>query len=72
MNEKISAAVYVCPMHSQVHEAGPGRCPNCGMSLVPADSRFKLLRHMLGTPQHLVVMVGVMAVLMAAAMMMMR
>jgi hypothetical protein len=72
MTDNISAAVYVCPMHSQVREAGPGRCPTCGMNLVPADSRFKLLRHMLGSPLHFVAMAGVMIVVMAAAMMMMR
>jgi hypothetical protein len=26
---------YVCPMHPDVREAKPGRCPRCGMALVP-------------------------------------
>ena len=26
---------YTCPMHPSVHEAHPGRCPICGMTLVP-------------------------------------
>ncbi|MGH2532800.1 MAG: heavy metal-binding domain-containing protein [Thermomicrobiales bacterium] len=30
------AASYSCPMHPGVAAAGPGRCPECGMSLVPA------------------------------------
>jgi uncharacterized protein len=26
---------YTCPMHPEVKDKGPGRCPICGMSLVP-------------------------------------
>ncbi|WP_255612173.1 copper-translocating P-type ATPase [Ruegeria sp. SCSIO 43209] len=26
---------YVCPMHSDVRQSGPGDCPKCGMHLVP-------------------------------------
>ena len=26
---------YTCPMHPSVHAAAPGRCPICGMDLVP-------------------------------------
>ncbi len=29
-------AEYVCPMHPEVHNAGPGSCPKCGMALEPA------------------------------------
>ena len=25
---------YTCPMHSEIHEAAPGQCPQCGMTLV--------------------------------------
>ncbi len=25
---------YVCPMHPEIHQDGPGRCPKCGMDLV--------------------------------------
>ena len=28
-------AVYTCPMHPEIRQAGPGSCPKCGMSLVP-------------------------------------
>lgn len=33
--------VYSCPMHPEVREAEPGKCPECGMALrpVPADAR---------------------------------
>lgn len=27
---------YTCPMHAEVRQPGPGRCPKCGMDLVPA------------------------------------
>ena len=30
-----SGAIYTCPMHPQVRQAGPGNCPICGMTLVP-------------------------------------
>jgi Cu+-exporting ATPase len=28
-------AIYVCPMHPQVRQTGPGDCPICGMALEP-------------------------------------
>jgi Cu+-exporting ATPase len=31
-----SQADYTCPMHPEVHNAGPGSCPKCGMALDPA------------------------------------
>ena len=42
------------------------------MNLVPEGARFKFLRHMLGSPMHIAVMAGIMVVVMAAAMMMVR
>lgn len=27
--------MYTCPMHPEVRQEGPGRCPKCGMALVP-------------------------------------
>ena len=32
-----ATASYVCPMHPEVRSDAPGRCPKCGMKLVPAD-----------------------------------
>lgn len=29
---------YTCPMHPDVREDHPGKCPQCGMDLVPVDS----------------------------------
>jgi hypothetical protein len=33
---KISSAdvIYTCPMHPEVKETAPGKCPKCGMNLV--------------------------------------
>ena len=31
-----TAVEYVCPMHADVVSDGPGRCPKCGMKLVPS------------------------------------
>jgi Cu(I)/Ag(I) efflux system membrane fusion protein len=31
-------AIYTCPMHPQIRQPAPGRCPICGMALVPASS----------------------------------
>jgi hypothetical protein len=55
-------------MHPNVRASGPGKCPECGMALLPEGTRFALLRHML-TPLHLSIMVGLMIVIMAIAMM---
>ena len=63
------AHVYLCPMHSDVRQASPGQCPKCGMALLPEGARFGLLRHMLGSPSHLIIMGVLMVVVMAAAMM---
>jgi Cu+-exporting ATPase len=30
------AALYICPMHPEVEQRGPGTCPICGMALEPA------------------------------------
>jgi heavy metal-binding protein len=67
MDQKANVArVYLCPMHSEIRQAYPGKCPKCGMDLLPEGTRFGLLRHMISNPMHLMVM----AALMAAAMMM--
>lgn len=30
-----AAAAYVCPMHPEIVRAAPGKCPICGMELIP-------------------------------------
>ena len=66
------AVIYICPMHSNVRQHGAGKCPECGMDLLPEGARFALLRHMLGSPLHIAIMAAVMLALMAGAMMLMR
>jgi Heavy metal binding domain len=34
---KPSATIYTCPMHPEVISDKPGRCPKCGMKLVPKE-----------------------------------
>jgi Heavy metal binding domain len=65
-----SGTPYICPMHKDVRQTGPGNCPHCGMALLPEGTRFAMLHHMLSNPLRIVIMLGAMAVLMAAAMMM--
>jgi len=63
---------YTCPMHRDVRAVGPGKCPKCGMDLLPEGTRFALLRHMVGNPVHVIMMAMLMVVVMAAVMMMAR
>jgi Heavy metal binding domain len=73
MNQKSDAeSVYVCPMHSDIRQPNPGKCPKCGMALLPEGTRFGLLRHITSSPLHLIVMAVLMITVMAAAMMMLR
>jgi P-type Cu+ transporter len=30
-------AIYICPMHPEVRQVGPGFCPKCGMALEPEE-----------------------------------
>lgn len=36
--EATSGTTFTCPMHPQIRQPAPGRCPICGMELVPASS----------------------------------
>ena len=69
---KKSAATtaHICPMHSDVRQSASGKYPRCGMALVPENTRFALLRHMFGSPLHIVIMAAVMVAIMGAVMMM--
>jgi hypothetical protein len=63
---------YFCPMHSDIRQQGPGKCPKCGMALLPEGTRFGLLRHVLSNPVHIAVMAVIMAAAMVVWMMWMR
>ena len=41
---------YTCPMHPEVDQTKPGKCPTCGMDLLPEGTRFPMLRHMASGP----------------------
>lgn len=64
-----TATMYYCPMHADVRQVAPGKCPQCGMDLIPEGTRFALLRHMTGNPLHVVAMALLMVVVMAIVMM---
>ena len=43
---------YICPMHPEVHQAGPGNCPKCGMALEPATVALPPSRAEYVCPMH--------------------
>ena len=63
--------LYLCPMHPDVRQPNFGKCPRCGMDLLPEGTKFAMLRHMAKSPLMVIIMVAVMAGIMAAIMMMM-
>jgi hypothetical protein len=65
MNQSQSAGqVYLCPMHAEVRQPNPGKCPKCGMDLLPEGTRFAMLRHMSKSPLMIVVMAAIMIAIM--------
>ena len=54
---------YLCPMHPEVRQPDAGKCPKCGMNLVPEGTRFGMLRHVMGNPLMLAVMVIMLAIM---------
>ena len=63
--KRIAGQVYLCPMHRDVRQQGPGKCPKCGMDLLPEGTRFGMLRHMTNSPLMLVLMAVVILAIMA-------
>jgi len=47
-----SKADYTCPMHPEVHNAGLGSCPKCGMALEPATIEAPASRTEYTCPMH--------------------
>jgi hypothetical protein len=65
-----ASKLYLCPMHPDVRQTNPGKCPKCGMDLLPEGTRFGMLRHMTKSPLMVIIMLAVMLAIMAAIMMM--
>jgi hypothetical protein len=57
---------YFCQMHPDIRQPTLGKCRKCGMDLLPEGSTFGMLRHMISSPFHLMIMA---AVIIAAMMM---
>ena len=70
MDRKSGGPIYLCPMHPDVRQSESGKCPKCGMDLLPEGTKFAMLRHIISDPVHLIIMAAVMLALMAAWMMM--
>jgi hypothetical protein len=43
-DEKENPITYTCPMHPEVHQNQPGKCPKCSMELAPAGLDQLLVR----------------------------
>ncbi|MFV5699143.1 heavy metal-binding domain-containing protein [Flavobacterium sp. ZT3R17] len=41
MHTRMHEKMYTCPMHSDVMQDHPGKCPKCGMNLVESKNRTK-------------------------------
>ena len=65
--------IYLCPMHREVRQPNPGKCPKCHwMYLVPEGTRFGMLRSMVKSPLQLFIMAAPMVAIIVAIMILMR
>ena len=65
--------VYLCPMHREVRQPNPGKCPKCHwMYLVPEGTRFGMLRSMVKSPLQFFIMAAPMVAIIVAIMILMR
>ena len=39
MHHDHAKTIYTCPMHPEVRSSTPGKCPKCGMTLVPMNDK---------------------------------
>jgi ssDNA-binding Zn-finger/Zn-ribbon topoisomerase 1 len=44
-NQQTGKTIYTCVMHPEIREDKPGKCPKCGMELVPMKRSGKLAAH---------------------------
>jgi hypothetical protein len=61
--------IFLCPMHREVRQPNPGKCPKCGMDFLPEGTRFGMLRHMTKSPMMILVMGVIMVAIMVMVMM---
>ena len=60
------AQEYVCPMHQEVRQPGPGACPICGMALEPSEVTLDEVNHeLIDMTQRFWVCVGLTAPILA-------
>ncbi len=65
--------VYLCPMHPEVRQPNPGKCPKCHWrDLVPEGTRFAMLRSMVKSPLQLFIMAALMVAIIVATIILMR
>ena len=65
--------VYICPMHREVRQPNPGKCPKCHwMYLVPEGTRFGMIRSMVKSPWQLFIMAAPMVAIIVAIMIVLR
>ena len=63
--------VHLCPMHREVRQPDPGKCPKCHMYLVPEGTRFGMLRSMVKSPLKLFIMAAPMVAIIVAILILM-
>ena len=49
---KDARVVYTCPMHPEVIKDEPGKCPGCGMDLIPEERESKHAEHEMDKMSH--------------------
>ena len=49
---EFASETYFCAIHSDVRQQGPGRCPKCGIALLPVGTRFAIVHHTMSRPLH--------------------
>ena len=65
--------IYLCPMHREVRQPNPGKCPKCHwMYLVPEGTRFGMLRSMVRSPLKLFIMTAPVVAIIVTIMILMR
>lgn len=52
MSQNTNNSWFICPMHPEVRQKGPGNCPKCGMALEPEDVSIQLKRTEYVCPMH--------------------